>query len=176
MSEPFIGEIRWFPYVRGAPTGWQLCDGSLMSISEYGTLYTLIGTTYGGDGANTFAVPDLRGAAPVHQGAGQGLTPRVLGQAAGMEGVTLTPAQLAPHSHLMMASTSAATSMTPLTSVPAATSEGLAFYADAPTVAPANMGSGMILPSGGNQPHDNCMPTLALSPCMATAGIFPSQP
>ncbi|WP_245317966.1 tail fiber protein [Ensifer sp. 1H6] len=90
------------------PTGWQACDGSLLSIAEYETLYTLIGTTYGGDGVSTFAVPDLRGRVPLHWGNGQGLTPRVLGQVGGSESVTLLSTQLPSHSHPMFATTATA--------------------------------------------------------------------
>lgn len=112
MSEPFIGEIRMFGFGR-TPIGWQACDGSLLKISDYETLYVLVGTTYGGDGQTTFGVPDLRGRVPVHQGQGPNLTNRPLGQGGGTETVTLTEAQLPSHSHGLLATTAAATSNVP---------------------------------------------------------------
>lgn len=175
MSEPFIGEIRWFPYMHGAPTGWQACDGSLLSIQANSELYSLINTTYGGDGSTTFAVPDLRGAVPVHQGAGQGLTPRVLGQVGGAWAVTLTTAQIPAHSHQLVASTDAASATSPVTHVPAKTTDGLEFYVPNAQAATSEMYDFMLQSGGGGQPHDNCMPMLALTPCIALAGIFPSH-
>ena len=114
MSQPYIGEIRMFAFgTRGAPNGWQACDGSLLPISEYDALFALIGTTYGGDGQTTFAVPDLRGRLPIHQGQGPGLSNYVMGQMAGTENVTLLTTQMPIHTHTMVATTGAATSLTP---------------------------------------------------------------
>ncbi|MDZ3832820.1 MAG: tail fiber protein [Sphingopyxis sp.] len=174
MSDQFVGEIRWFTYVRGAPAGWQLCNGALLPIAENEALYTLIGTTYGGDGRTTFAVPDLRGRIPLHQGVGPGLSPHPIGGKSGSETVTLTASQLGGHTHLIEASSLGATSSNPTSNVPATLPAGDALYQSGtsgavPTTVPCvgNTGSGL--------PHENCAPTLALLPCIAIYGIFPSQ-
>lgn len=174
MSDQFVGEIRWFTYARGAPQGWQTCNGALLSIAEYEVLYTLIGTIYGGDGQVTFAVPDLRGRIPLHQGTGPGLTARVIGETAGGEGVTLTGNQLGGHTHLIEASTLAATSTAATGNVLATLGQGDALYLSGTAGASAT-----ILPcvqmTGNGLPHENCAPTLTLFPAIATVGIFPSQ-
>ena len=175
MSTPYIGEIRMFGFgTRGAPNGWQACDGSLLPISQYDALFALIGTTYGGDGQTTFAVPDLRGRVPIHQGQGPGLSNYVIGQKAGTETVTLLPTQMPAHTHTAIATTAASTSLTPgNTLLPGAVS-GDVFYATDLTGATAIP----MLPttsSSGNLPHENTMPTLTVQYCIATQGIFPSQ-
>lgn len=174
MSDQFVGEIRWFTYSRGAPQGWQLCDGSYLSIAENETLFMLIGTTYGGDGQTSFRVPDLSGRLPLHQGQGAGLSYYVIGQLGGAENVTLTGDQLGGHSHLVEASTLAAANSDPTNNVLAALPAGDALYTSSTANANAT-----ILPcvqtAGSGQPHENCAPTLTLLPCIATAGIFPSQ-
>lgn len=178
MSIPYIGEIRMLPYMRGAPQGWQVCDGSILPISEYETLYTLLGTTYGGDGNTTFGVPDLRGRVPVHQGTGRQTTPVTLGQIGGSESVTLNTGQIGQHVHLMLASSNPGSSTTPagavLATVPAAVNEN--FYATAPSqqesaVFPASM----LQPGGGGQPHDNTAPTLTVQYCISLEGLWPAQ-
>lgn len=173
MSTPFVGEIRLFGFSR-IPSGWFACDGSLKSISQYQLLYALIGTTYGGDGVNTFGVPDLRGQIPLHQGTGPGLTPRVLGQGGGTETVTLIPTQIPQHTHSFNVNTTAANVATPGNSVqPGAFNTmysgnltGLTSY----DLAPAAVSS-----TGGSQPHNNLMPTLTASFCIAWEGIYPSR-
>ena len=105
MSEPYVGEIRMFGFgSRGAPNGWQACDGSLLAIANYDVLFALIGTTYGGDGQQTFAVPDLRGRLPIHQGQGPGLSNYVIGQSAGTETVSVLPTQMPPRHACALAS------------------------------------------------------------------------
>lgn len=177
MSQPYIGEIRMFAFgSRGAPNGWQACDGSLLPISQYDALFALIGTTYGGDGQTTFAAPDLRGRVPIHQGSGPGLSNYVIGQRAGVENVTLIPIQMPAHSHSAVATTAAATSTVPgSTLLPGAVS-GDSFYVNttAGNTAVAMSAQAVTL-AGGSQPHENCMPTLTVQYCMATFGIFPSQ-
>ncbi|MGJ4728831.1 phage tail protein [Luteimonas sp. SDU101] len=175
MSEPYIGEIRMFGFGR-TPLGWHRCDGSLLPIAEYDVLFALLGTTYGGDGMNTFAVPDLRGRVPVHQGQGPGLpSNRILGERAGTEAVALTPQQMPAHTHSMIATTAAATSVTPgPTLLPAAVS-GDSFYVN--TVTGNNavaMSPQMVTAAGLGQPHENCMPTLTVHYCIAWAGIYPT--
>lgn len=175
MSDPFLGEIRLFPFARGAPVNWHLCDGALLQISDYDALYTVLGTTFGGDGSTTFGLPDLRGRVPVHQGTGTGLTPRAAGQTYGAETVTLTGAQLGGHAHLLTAATAAATVTAVADAVPAAIADDNAYIdgiggADALTFAGSAVGI-----AGSGEPHENCAPTIALQPCIALLGIFPSQ-
>lgn len=175
MSTPFTGEIRMFGFGR-TPQGWQTCDGSLLAISEYEVLFTLLGTTYGGDGQTTFAVPDLRGRLPLHQGQGPGLTNHVIGEIAGTETVTLIPQQMPAHTHTLMATTSAATAVTPGTSLLPGTVSGDTFYVNTITGnTAAPMSPQMLGVSGGSQPHENLMPTLTVQYCIATDGIYPQQ-
>ncbi len=177
MSTPYIGEIRMFGFgTRGAPNGWQACDGSLLPISQYDALFALIGTTYGGDGQTTFAVPDLRGRLPIHQGTGPGLSTYVLGQRAGTETVTVLPTQMPAHTHTMVATTGAATATTPGTGLLPGAVTGDTFYVNTITGNnAAAMSTQMVSMAGGSQPHENCMPTLTVQYCIATQGIFPSQ-
>lgn len=173
--DPYLGEIRLFPYTF-APVGWHDCDGSLQSIAENEVLYTLIGTTYGGDGQNTFALPDLRGRLPVHQGIGNGLSQRILGEIAGTETVTLNAQQIPAHSHGVLVSTQAATTGTPGSNVlPGALSGDAMYTADTTGLNPIAMSGSMLAPAGSGQPHDNIMPTLAVRFCICMAGIFPTQ-
>lgn len=175
MSTPFLGEIRLLPYTF-APQGWADCDGRLLSISDNDALFVLLGTTYGGDGQSTFAVPDLRGRVPVHQGSGAGLTMRVLGELGGSEEVTLLAAQMPAHSHSFNATSGSANASTPAANNELGSVVSDTLYTDdvigltgiptAPT---------MLTPQGGNQPHTNVMPTLVVRFCIATAGIFPSR-
>jgi microcystin-dependent protein len=168
MSTPYVGEIRLFAG-NFAPAGWQLCDGQLLPISENETLFNLIGTTYGGDGQQTFALPDLRGRVPLHQGTHAGLTYQ-MGQAAGTETVTLLPQQLPVHTHGLMASSAAASGSTPAGALLAATS--VASY-DIGTASTAMAGTA-IAPAGGAQPHENMAPTLAVNYIISLFGVFPS--
>ncbi len=175
MSTPYVGEIRLFPYTF-APLGWQLCDGSLLNISDYEVLYTLIGTTFGGNGTTTFAAPDLRGRVPVHQGTGRNLSPRVMGELNGSESVTVITAQMPAHTHNF-----AATSSTASINSPGSTAElgGLSttdtMYTSTFTGSGVSPGNAMISQSGGNLPHQNLMPTLTATFCIAVNGIFPSR-
>lgn len=175
MSQPYIGEIRMFGFSR-VPNGWQACDGSLMPISEYDVLFALIGTTYGGDGQTTFAVPDLRGRLPVHQGQGPGLSNYVIGQVAGSEQVTLISSQMPAHTHTLVATTGAASALSPGSTLLPGAISGDTFYAtDITGATPVAMSGQSTSVSGGSQPHENCMPTLTVQYCIAWAGIFPSQ-
>lgn len=170
MSDPYVGEIRLFAG-NFAPVGWALCQGQLVAIAENDTLYNLIGTTYGGDGQSTFALPDLRGRVPVHQGQGPGLSPRTMGQTGGTETVTLQSGQTALHSHPALASTAAASLATPAGNLLATTA--VATYGSAP--ATTAMASGAITSAWGNpQPHENMAPTLTVSYIISLYGIYPS--
>lgn len=175
MSQPYIGEIRMFAFGR-TPIDWLPCDGRLVAISENNALFALIGTTYGGDGQTTFAVPDLRGRLPIHQGQGPGLGNYVIGQQAGLESVTLIQTQLPAHTHTAVATSAAAVSTVPGSTLLPGTVSGDSFYVNttAGNTAVA-MSAAAVTQAGGSQPHENCMPTLTVQYCIAWAGIFPSQ-
>ncbi|HWS25547.1 MAG TPA: tail fiber protein [Xanthomonadales bacterium] len=165
MSQPYVGEIRMFGG-SFAPAGWMFCDGQLLPISEYETLFQLIGTTYGGDGESTFALPDLRGRIPFHQGNGF-----VIAETAGTESVTLTTQQLPAHSHPLLANSQVATETRPGTSaVPASPSPLI--YNNLPPF--SQMNAAAISPVGGNQPHENRPPYMVVSFIISMYGIFPS--
>ncbi len=168
MSDPFIGEIRMFAG-NFAPLGWALCDGQLLAIAENDTLFNLIGTTYGGDGQETFQLPDLRGRIPIHQGASPAGTSYFLGESAGVEAVTLTLQQLPMHRHPL------ASAQSPSSGSPAGHAFGapsaVNLYAEAEGIADLEGNQ----PAGGSQPHDNMMPYLAVNFIISLFGIFPSQ-
>lgn len=175
MSTSYVGEIRLFGFSR-VPTGWFPCDGSLQSISQYDVLYTLIGTTYGGDGQTTFAMPDLRGRVPMHWGTGTGLSTRSIGELSGTETVTLTTNQMPAHSHVMSATTAVANATAIGNTVELGALSGDTMYATDITGANGFATSATSTSmAGGNQPHDNCMPTLTVQYCIAYDGIFPQQ-
>jgi microcystin-dependent protein len=166
MAQPYVGEIRMFAG-NFAPAGWMLCEGQLMPISENETLFQLIGTTYGGDGESTFALPDLRGRLPMHQGGGY-----VLAQTGGVEEVTLTAAQIPSHQHAFLGSSNNATSNTPANQVVGAlTSFDLYRPAATPTTA---MAAASVNSVGGSQPHSNMQPYLCVNFIISLFGIFPS--
>lgn len=165
MSEAYLGEIRMFAG-NFAPVNWALCDGSIIPIDQNDALFALIGTTYGGDGVTTFALPDLRGRAPLHKS-----TTYPIGTKGGVESVTLTSAQLAMHSHAAMASTAAGAASTPTNGVWATSTYTSFSTAQAPDT---RMNAQTVAAVGGNQPHDNMMPFVVVSYIICTAGIFPS--
>ncbi len=175
MSEPFIGEIRMFAGTF-APRGWALCDGQLLAISQNDALFSLLGTTYGGDGRTTFGLPDLRGRVPVHAGSGTGpgLSARPLGQKAGSETVTLTTQQIPSHAHTpVKASTEPADDSNPAGKALAATSYDV--YITNPTVGLTDLAAGAVTSVGGSQPHDNAQPFLCVNFIIALVGIYPSR-
>ena len=165
MSQPFIGEIRLFGG-NFAPAGWAFCNGQLLAISENDALFTLIGTTYGGDGESTFALPDLRGRVPIHVDTGF-----VLGQNGGVEQVTLTTQQIPVHSHPLLASTAGGSSTNAAGNVTASSPSMDLYFQD---VASASMNAAAVLPVGGSQPHENLQPYLCVSYIISLFGIFPS--
>jgi microcystin-dependent protein len=169
MSQPYVGEIRLFAG-NFAPAGWGFCDGSLQAIAENETLFQLIGTTYGGDGQNTFALPDLRSRVPVHMGSSAGVTYQ-LGEPGGVEQVTVTSQQLPLHNHAAGCTDAAGNSATPGGSIPAANTTALAYGAIPPNV---GMNPAVIGNAGGNQPHTNIQPFLCVSFIISFFGIFPS--
>ncbi len=170
--DAYTGEIRIFAG-NFAPANWSLCDGQLLSIQNYQALFALIGTTYGGDGVNTFATPDLRGRLPVGDQQGAGLTNRVMGQMVGAENVTLTEMQLPAHQHQLAVSTTAAN----LSQATANLIGGGLHYVSATETAftEAAMETGTIGSIGGNAAHNNMMPYLVLNFIMCLNGIFPSR-
>ncbi len=164
MAEPFIGEIRMFAG-NFAPAGWAICAGQILPIAEYEALFVLIGTTYGGDGQTIFALPDLRGRVPVHQGAGF-----TLAKMGGAETVTLTTNQIPAHNHAALAHAGPASAVNPTSKVWAGGSQ--ARYSDqSPDV---SMNSGALALDGGSQPHDNMPPFLAVNFIISLFGVFPS--
>src|SRR4051812_21623869 len=169
MSDPYIGEIRMFGG-NFAPVGWLLCQGQLLPISQYDALFNLIGTTYGGDGQETFNLPDLRGRVPVHQGAGAGLSSYVLGQEGGVESVTLTTSQLPGHTHSFVGTTNQAGTTNAPTNLVGQNPGSNIYVEDQAFVALAPQS---LLSQGGSQPHDNLQPYLSVNFIIALEGIYP---
>ena len=170
MGTPYVGEIRIFAG-NFPPNGWAFCSGQLMSISENDVLFNLIGTTYGGDGQETFALPNLQGRVPIHFGTGAGSPTYVQGEMGGVETVTLTTQQTPIHTHAVLASGDGAGSPTPDGQLYARSSTDV--FTSQVTVTPMN--SQDISPVGGNQPHENMQPFLCLNFIISLFGIYPSQ-
>lgn len=175
--EQFIGEIRAFPFGY-APREWMPCEGQLLAIPQYTALYAIIGTFYGGDGMRTFALPDLRAKAPLGAGQGPGLRAYEVGESEGQIAVTLTQQTVPPHTHSLQGGPSrSGNTETPGPKVSLATSESNDAYDTATPTSPAVMDPNSIEPAGGGSlPHDNMMPTIALTMCIAYEGIFPQRP
>ena len=166
MAEPYIGEIKMFAG-NFAPVGWAFCDGQTIPISENDVLFNLIGTTYGGDGQSTFALPDMRGRVPIHFGNGFAQA-----QSGGAESVTLTANEMPAHTHAFMASTAAGSGTNPQGNMPAASPSINLYLADA---ASASMSPAAVGASGGGQAHSNFQPYLCVNFIIALQGIYPSQ-
>lgn len=165
MAQPYVGEIRMFAG-NFAPSGWMFCEGQLLPISEYETLFNLIGTTYGGDGQSTFALPDLQGRLPIHMG--NGFT---LAETGGVETVTLTVSQTPVHTHALLATSSTATQQSPSPNVFAEATLFNPYINTPPTAAMAPQAVGT---AGGSQPHENFQPYLCIDFIISLFGIFPS--
>ena len=174
MGEPFIGEIRMFGG-SFAPAGWAFCAGQLMPISENDTLFNLIGTTYGGDGQETFGLPDLQGRIPIHAGTGSDGITYQLGEKAGVETVTLTVNTIPAHNHTVVASADPGNVPNPGNAIFAAGGGGEQMYSTPPVNPAGSLNAGAILPSGGSQPHDNTAPFLCISFILSLFGVFPHQ-
>ena len=170
MGQPYVGEIKMFGG-DFAPNGWLFCQGQLLAIADYNTLFQSIGTTYGGDGQSTFALPNLSGRVPVHQGNGPGLTNRVIGELGGTEAVTLTSQQIPQHTHAAVVSSSAGSTSVPSSSVTLGIADIDLHIIESPSV---NMNTATIGNTGGSQPHNNLQPTLAINFIISLFGIFPS--
>jgi microcystin-dependent protein len=172
MADPFVAEIRIFPF-NFAPKGWAWCDGQLMPLSQNTALFSLLGTTYGGDGKSNFALPDLQGRAPMHPGQGPGLSLHDLGETGGSETVTLLESEIPAHSHTLRADvldigdTNAVSANASL-----ALSSGGTLYQNASNV---NMSDNALTPAGGDQPHNNMMPYLTFYFCIALQGVYPPR-
>ena len=166
MAQPYVGEIRMFAG-NFAPAGWMFCEGQLLPISEYETLFNLIGTTYGGDGQSTFELPDLRGRVPIHQGNGF-----ILAETGGVEQVTLTVNQIPSHSHPLLGSINVAQDPSPSSKVVGQVSAGALMYIQDTT--DTDMSAQAITSIGGSQPHNNFQPYLCVNFIISLFGIFPS--
>jgi microcystin-dependent protein len=171
MAQPYVGEIRMFAG-NFPPAGWMFCDGQLLPISENETLFQLIGTTYGGDGQSTFALPNLQSRIPLHFGAGPSGVTHPLAEAAGVEEVTLTVQQIPVHTHPLLASTDQANTPNPGGNVIGTPLTATPFFAATPTTPLAAQSIGT---AGGSQPHENCQPFLCVDFIISLFGIFPSQ-
>jgi microcystin-dependent protein len=169
MVDPYLGEIRIFAGSR-EPQGWALCDGRLLSIQENTTLFALLGTSYGGDGVTTFALPDLRGRVPIHQGVLAGGSSYTLGAAGGVETVTLSIEQLPSHNHALLVGAAPGTASDPAGALPAASSDATPYSATIDTT----MNQAVIGDAGEGQPHENMLPFLAVNFIIALAGALPS--
>lgn len=164
MAQPYVGEIRMFAG-NFQPAGWMFCEGQLLPISEYETLFQLIGTTYGGDGQSTFALPDLRGRIPIHQGNGF-----ILAETGGAEEITLTVSQIPAHNHPMLATNDVPTSSSPGANLTGQAATKL-YRGGSPSV---YLSPGAVSPTGGSQPHTNFQPYLCVDFIISLFGIFPS--
>src|SRR5687767_5871718 len=171
MSQPYIGEIRMFGG-NFAPAGWAFCNGQTIPISENDALFTLIGTTYGGDGQETFNLPNLQSRVPIHMGNGPDGVNYQLAEAAGVESVTLTTQQIPIHNHALLISKNAGTSNSPSGGLTGESASVKMYAADQPTGA---MNAQSVGPQGGSQPHENCQPFLCINYIISLFGIFPSQ-
>jgi microcystin-dependent protein len=172
LADPFVAEIRVFPFYF-APTGWAFCNGQLLPLSQNTALFSLLGTTYGGDGKSTFALPNLQGSVPIHPGQGPGLSLYDLGQIGGSENVTLLQSEIPAHTHgLMTAADDQYESNVPTGN--ALTRSNLNIYSNSLTI--TQMAPQSLSPAGGGLPHNNMMPYLTLNFCIALQGVFPARP
>lgn len=172
MADPFVAEIRIFPF-NFAPKGWAFCNGQLMPLSQNTALFSLIGTYYGGDGKSTFALPNLQGSVPMHSGQGVGLSLRSLGQSGGSRYVTLLTSEIPAHTHTLRASADDGDLNTPGNDRSIAAS--LNGQAYSPLNTPVGMSNAALATAGGSLPHNNMQPYLALNFCIALQGVFPPR-
>lgn len=169
--DPFIAEIRLLPY-SFAPRDWALCNGQILSISQNPALFSLLGTTYGGDGKSTFALPNLQGSVVMHPGQGPGLSPHDLGESGGSDKITLVESEMPAHPHPLSASTGDGNATSPV-GQRLANGIGLAMYA-APS-SPVALDANVVAPVGGGAPHNNLQPYLTMNYCIALQGIYPAR-
>ena len=169
MADPFVAEIRIFPF-NFAPKGWAWCDGQLLPLSQNTALFSLLGTTYGGDGKSNFALPDLQGRGPMHPGQGPGLSLHDLGETGGSETVTLLESEIPAHAHGIRTTNEDGNNVQPAGRAPG---RGNALFAPAANL--VNMAPETLAPAGGDQPHNNMMPYLTFFFCIALQGVFPPR-
>ena len=174
MADPFVAEIRIFPF-NFPPKGWAFCDGQIMPLSQNTALFALLGTTYGGDGKSTFALPDLQGRSAMHPGQGQGLSLRDLGEMGGSDTVTLLISEMPMHNHTANAVGVVSTTAAPSTQTALARSVNGSAYA-AGGGALQQLAPEALPPAGGGLPHNNLQPYLTLNYCIALQGVFPARP
>jgi microcystin-dependent protein len=175
MADPFVAEIRIFPF-NFAPKGWAFCAGQLLPISQNTALFSLLGTTYGGDGKSTFALPDLQGNAPMFWGQGPGLSLRDLGEMSGEQFVTLLTTEMAQHTHALQAGPDPADQQQPDQTRAIGRSQPFIYKQPAGAAAPGAMAFQAVAPAGGSLPHNNMQPYLTLNFCIALPGVFPARP
>jgi microcystin-dependent protein len=173
MADPFVAEIRIFPF-NFAPKGWAFCNGQLLPISQNTALFSLLGTTYGGDGKTNFSLPNLQGSAPMHPQQGPGLSLHDLGETGGSDTVTLIQSEIPSHTHALQASTQPGEDASPVGEA-LARSTGASLYQTNTASNIVQMGAGAVAPSGGNQPHNNMQPYLTLNFNIALQGVFPPR-
>jgi|SRR5580658_7108419 microcystin-dependent protein len=174
MSNPFVAEIRIFPF-NFAPTGWAFCAGQLLPISQNTALFSLLGTTYGGDGKSNFALPNMQGNVPMFYGQGPGLSLYDIGETGGSQNVTLLQTEMPAHPHALKAEPIAGNVNTPSPQVALARSDNATAYQTVTNTNVIQMAVNTVAPNGGNQPHNNLMPYLTLNFCIALQGVFPPR-
>jgi microcystin-dependent protein len=175
MADPFVAEIRIFPF-NFAPKGWAFCDGQLLPISQNTALFSLLGTVYGGDGKSNFALPDLKGRAAMHRGQGAGLSPRSLGETSGSDTITLLQSEMPAHTHGMLAAVNPALVKVPSPDVALARSRSANAYQSNSSANLVQLAPQTLSPAGGSLPHNNMQPYLTLNFNIAMQGVYPPRP
>lgn len=175
MADPFVAEIRIFPF-NFAPKGWAWCDGQLLPLSQNTALFSLLGTTYGGNGKSNFALPDLQARAPMHPGQGPGLSLHDLGETGGSETVTLLQSEIPSHTHQLKGTVEDGTQGTLAQNITLATSVNGTLYQNSVNSNLVPMSPQALAPAGGNLPHNNMQPYLTCYFCIALQGVFPPRP
>ncbi len=171
--DPFVAEIRIFPF-NFAPKGWATCDGQILPLSQNTALFSLLGTTYGGDGKSNFALPNLQGNAPMHPGQGPGLSLHDLGETGGTETVSLLESEIPSHTHVFSAENDIPDSLVPAAGVSLSRASGGNIYQSSPSNL-VSLSPNALSPAGGDQPHNNMMPYLTLNFCIALQGVYPPR-
>jgi microcystin-dependent protein len=172
--DPFVAEIRIFPF-NFAPKGWAFCDGQILPLSQNTALFSLLGTTYGGDGKSNFALPNMQGNAPMHPGQGPGLSLHDLGETGGSETVSLLESEIPSHSHSLMCLAAPANRTAPGGNSFAKASGTAPYVTGSPTPSLVNFSDNAVAPAGGDQPHNNMQPYLTLNFCIALQGVYPPR-